>query len=154
MGEATQAKYVKVDGINELRAALKKLADKSENKRLGMELKSEFRTAAAVVVADAKSEVERGRTAMSKHGRARTPTGRLASTIRPKSALRGATIMAGGVNKVRYAGPIHYGWPRRNIQRNAFLTRAMWRNRDMVRDIMSRGVERITAEAMTLAKKA
>ncbi|MFT3877423.1 MAG: hypothetical protein QM708_13520 [Propioniciclava sp.] len=48
-------------------------------------------------------------------------TGRLASTIRSSGTSTGSIIRA-GYARVPYANPIHWGWPRRNISPNPFLT--------------------------------
>lgn len=158
----TGSRYLKVEGTNELRRALRQLEDKTAAKELGQTLKSEFRVAGSIVVASARDEIVRGRTAASKAGRERTPTGRLGSTVRAKGALRGATVLAGGVRGVRYAGPINYGWPRkpnpaRNIrggpiQANRFLNRALHGNRDLIVSVMEKGVARLTEQVAAMAK--
>lgn len=50
-------------------------------------------------------------------------TGRLASSISYNRAKSKVTIKAGG-SKAPYAGPIEYGWPRRNIESQSYLRRA------------------------------
>ena len=50
-------------------------------------------------------------------------TGRLAGNIRPAKQAQRARIMAGS-SGVPYAGPIHWGWPARNIAENPFISRA------------------------------
>lgn len=50
-------------------------------------------------------------------------SGALAATIRGNKAKNKATVTAGRA-KVRYAGAINYGWPRRKIQPSLFMQRA------------------------------
>lgn len=50
-------------------------------------------------------------------------SGTLARTVRGRGQQKGAFISA-GFKRVPYAGPIHYGWPSRNIEANPFLERA------------------------------
>lgn len=56
---------------------------------------------------------------------ARAPrrTGALASTVRGNNAARKATVSAGRA-RVPYAGPIHWGWPARNITAQPFIADA------------------------------
>ena len=60
------------------------------------------------------------------NARPRAPhnTGRLAATIR---AGRGRTkaVVSAGKKRVPYAGVIHYGWPKRGIAAQPFLTTAI-----------------------------
>lgn len=58
-------------------------------------------------------------------GRADAPrrTGRLAASVRP-GATRIAAIERAGNTSVPYAGPIHWGWPKRHIKPNPFMSRA------------------------------
>jgi hypothetical protein len=48
-------------------------------------------------------------------------SGRLAGTIRAARQVRRARVQAGR-SSVPYAGPIHWGWPARNIEANPFLS--------------------------------
>lgn len=50
-------------------------------------------------------------------------TGRLAGDIRGNRATSKAVITAGRA-RVPYAGPINYGWPKRNIQASGFMQKA------------------------------
>ena len=60
-------------------------------------------------------------------GRARATaprvSGRLAGNVRWSGTATAATIRAGG-RTVLYAGPIHWGWPRRHIAAQPFITEA------------------------------
>lgn len=92
---------VKIDGARRLRATLKKAGyDISEFKEVN-------RTAAATVAAFSKST-------------APVKTGALRATIRPAGTAR-AGIVRAGFKKVPYAGPIHWGWPKRNIKAQPWL---------------------------------
>jgi hypothetical protein len=96
----------KVEGLNKLLRALEKLDDaaKDQFKEAGLK-------AGKFVANRAKGE-------------APVITGRLRDTVRPVATRRGAKIRAGGA-RVPYAGPIHFGWPKRNITPNQFLYRAV-----------------------------
>lgn len=51
-------------------------------------------------------------------------TGALRNSLAVRSSLKEAKINAGNA-KVPYAGPIHFGWPDRNIPENRFIYRAL-----------------------------
>lgn len=93
---------VRVVGARELRATLRRAGVELD------ELKDAHQRVAAFVAGAA---------------RARTPrdTGRLASTVRGNRAQRRATVSA-GYGRIPYAGPIHWGWPARNIAAQPWLT--------------------------------
>lgn len=55
--------------------------------------------------------------------RAPVVTGTLLATLRSSGSKTKATVRAGNA-KVPYAGPIHWGWPDRNISPNTFITDA------------------------------
>lgn len=50
-------------------------------------------------------------------------TGRLAASGRINKAAKKASVVFGKAS-VPYANPIHWGWPRRNIKANPFVTTA------------------------------
>lgn len=50
-------------------------------------------------------------------------TGNLASSVRGNRAKSKAVVSAGFARSVPYAGPINYGWPRRNITGAHFMQR-------------------------------
>lgn len=50
-------------------------------------------------------------------------SGALAASIRGTGTASAAIVRAGG-SKVPYGGPIHWGWPARNIMPNPFLANA------------------------------
>ena len=95
---------VQVRGARELRRSLRKAgADMTEVKALHAEVGG--------IVAGA--------------ARPATPhrSGRLAGTVR-SSGTNTASIVRAGRASVPYAGPIHYGWPRRNIEPQPWLVNA------------------------------
>lgn len=49
-------------------------------------------------------------------------TGRLAGSIGWRGTASAGTIRAGTRSRVPYAGPIHWGWPKRGIEPQPFLT--------------------------------
>lgn len=66
-------------------------------------------------------------------------SGNLRYTIRATGSKYGGRVVAGGTGfrgglrePVLYAGPIHWGWPRRNISPNRFLTGALSRRESEV----------------------
>jgi hypothetical protein len=95
-----------VEGLNKLLRALE---------RLDEEAKDQFKDVSLKV---GKFVAERAK------GEAPVITGRLRDTVRPVATRRGAKVRAGGA-RVPYAGPIHFGWPKRNITPNQFLYRAV-----------------------------
>lgn len=95
---------VKVVGLNELVRTMK---------RAGLditELKDAHHRAGEIVAQYAETIVPRR-------------SGRLASSIRAAKQVRRARVQAGRAS-VPYAAPIHWGWPRRNIAANPFLSDA------------------------------
>lgn len=92
---------VRVEGLSRLNATLKRFAGDVE----GMKT-ANIRVSQLVIG----------------FARPRTPrrTGALAASMRPSQTKGRATVYAGG-RGLRYAGVIHYGWPKRNIQANPWL---------------------------------
>ena len=93
---------VRVDGAKELRASLK---------QAGADMKdftAAHREASTIVATRAAPAVPR-------------VSGALASSVRPGATQTQAVVRAGGA-RVVYAGPIHWGWPKRNIRPSLFLT--------------------------------
>jgi hypothetical protein len=100
----TRAPVVQVEGARELRKALKKAGED-----LG-DLKALNAAIGNVVVAAAR-------------GKAPTRTGALAGSLRSANIVGGVTVRAGSAG-VPYAGPIHWGWPSRNIKAQPFVVEA------------------------------
>lgn len=55
--------------------------------------------------------------------RAPRKTGKLAGTLRGSGTAGAAIVRAGGA-RTPYAGPIHWGWPRRHIKAQPFIYNA------------------------------
>lgn len=72
-------------------------------------------------------------------------TGRLAGTVRGNRAKNKAVVTAGR-GRVKYAGPINYGWRRRNIDPARFMQRADEAMRpialEKLEDEINRAIER------------
>ncbi|WP_280383364.1 hypothetical protein [Nocardia wallacei] len=96
------AEQVRVIGGRRLRATMRRAG-------VDMQELNRAHAAAARIVADA--------------ARAPVASGRLQSTIRP-GATRTQAIVRAGYASVPYAGVIHWGWPRRNIRAQPFLSDA------------------------------
>lgn len=96
---------LRVDGARRLRSTLKAAGGDLDD------LKAAHLDAAQVVVAAVLAPRR---------------TGRLAGTIRAGATRRAAVVRA-GTARVPYAGPIHWGWGRRHIRSNPFLTSAAQR---------------------------
>lgn len=95
---------VKVEGARELRKALKSVEGGLDD------LKATHDKIAQVVVP------------VGRRGAPRR-TGRLAGSIRGSGTKTQAVVRAGGA-RLPYGGPIHWGWPKRNIKAQPFLTDA------------------------------
>jgi len=117
---------VRVEGHAELRKAIRTAKDKDTAKGL----REAHKETAAIVVPPARSL---------------TPqvSGALASSVAPSSSLKGAVVRAGsgrGRSK-HYAGPVHFGWPRRGIKAVPFLFKAAYERREQYaarfRELMS-----------------
>lgn len=66
-------------------------------------------------------------------------SGRLAGSVRSSGQARTGVVRAGKAS-VPYAGPIHFGWPKRNIRANPFLSSALERQESAVVEVYERGV--------------
>jgi len=74
-------------------------------------------------------------------------SGRLAASIKPTNTKNKAAIRVGSA-RVPYAGPINYGWPRRNIKASRFLQRAIDADTDNAIRMMDEGLSRIISKYM------
>lgn len=120
---------IRVQGLDEIRRGLRRL-----NSELPKEL-TRIHKKAATVVADA--------------ARARAPrrSGRLAGSIKPQAGQRYARVAAGR-KAVPYAGPIHFGWPKRNIAPQPFLTDSVEAHAPRILDDYLRELTDLVAEAV------
>jgi hypothetical protein len=102
---------VKIEGLNKLLRALEKL---------DAEAKQSFKDVGGrvgkLVAEQARQEVP-------------VRSGTLRGTVRSSNTGRGAKIRAGS-KRVPYAGVIHFGWGKRNIEQNRFLYRAVDKKAD------------------------
>lgn len=95
---------VRVDGARKLRATLTRAG-------VAMEDMKAANAAVAAMVATGAAK------------RAPRRSGRLAGSVRGNRAKGRATVLSGRAS-VPYAGPIHWGWPARNIAANPFMSDA------------------------------
>lgn len=98
---------IHVEGLKELRRSLRRLADSD----LKNELKDAHRAVADVIVRHALPLVP-------------VRTGRLKASVRALASQRSSRAAVGGA-RLPYAPPIHWGWPRHNIERRPFLVEAL-----------------------------
>lgn len=98
---------IQVAGVRELIRDLKRAGDEDAKAAL----KAAHKEAAETVAVAARI-------------RAPKVTGKLAGNIRSSSTLRSGRVAA-GKKLIPYAGPIHFGWRRRNIKPNPFLYDAL-----------------------------
>lgn len=121
---------IEVEGLADFQRTVRRLKDKE----LNTALRKANKTAAEVVVDDAK----RG-------GHIPRRTGRLAASVKAVSDLKNATIRS----RLPYAGPIHYGWARRNIKAQPFLSVGVRKKRDEIRRVYADGI----TDAMQVLEK-
>ncbi len=96
---------IEVTGARELRAAMKRMsADVSDLRRVNLD-------AAQTVASEARSRAPR-------------LSGALAGSVKAKATRTRGYVTAGG-KLVPYAGPIHFGWPARNIRPQPFMYDAL-----------------------------
>lgn len=108
---------IEVEGLNELRKALRQAKDKELNETM----REIHRELAREIVQRALPNVP-------------VKTGKLKATVRAAGTIRDAIGRAGKAT-VPYAPPIHWGWPKRNIKPNPFLVDAA---QTIERDIVDR----------------
>lgn len=87
------------------------------------ELKAANRAAAMTVAAAARPRAPIGKPGRKgKRGR-RAAGGKLMRSIRAGASQKAGVVKAGSA-RVPYANPIHWGWPKRHIKANYFLSEA------------------------------
>ena len=119
----------KVDGLK----ALQKEIRQTEDVELKKQLRLANKEAAQVVADQAKVEVPRR-------------SGRLARSIGVQASQTSASVKAGTAARVPYAGPIHFGWPKRNIRPQPFLYEAMDKRIGEVRRAYEKNLGKITKD--------
>lgn len=119
----------KVDGLK----ALQKEIRQTEDVELKKQLRLANKEAAQVVADQAKVEVPRR-------------SGRLARSIGAQASQTSAFVKAGTPSRVPYAGPIHFGWPQRNIRPQPFLYEAMDKRIGEVRRAYEKNLGKITKD--------
>jgi hypothetical protein len=112
---------LQVTGAKAMRAALKAAGDDLSD------LKDTYGSVAAMVAAEASSRAPRR-------------SGRLAGSIKPNRAAGKAVVNLGGA-KIPYTGPIHWGWPARNIAPNPFASEAAVATEDRWVELFRVGVQ-------------
>jgi hypothetical protein len=117
---------IEVTGARELQRALANMAGHTDD------LKQVHQRLAAPLVALARTE-------------APMREGELAGSIRASASKRALGLRAGS-RGVPYAGPIHWGWPARNIDPNPFLVRARDELAPQVADGYLRQVNELIAD--------
>jgi len=108
------AESIDVEGMRELRKALRIAGNKDLRKELRLAQKSSANIVATVAQATVPHK-----------------SGKLRSSIRPGASMRSGYVKVGS-KRVPYAGPIHFGWRRRGISANPFLFEALALSRDKV----------------------
>ena len=118
---------VRVEGARELRKSLRKAGIDMAD------LKAVNANVAAMVAAAASAAAPRGR------------TGRLAASVRGNKAVATARISAGTAG-VPYAGPIHWGWPARNIEGQPFIAETAEALQDQWVTLYETGIAEVLAK--------
>ena len=97
---------VKIEGLSKVQRDLRKLGgDLDLNKA---EFLATNRKVAELVIGGAKRFVP-------------VQSGALAESIRQASTKKSAKVRVGNGSNVPYAGPIHFGWPKRRIKPQSFI---------------------------------
>lgn len=110
--------YVKVEGLDEIRERIGRIENRETKQMLAGAYKDGLE-----IIADRARELAPRR------------SGDLAGSIRTVGGTQKTGRVFAGSAKVPYAGPIHWGWPRRNIEPQPFLSEAVGDTLPQVRDI-------------------
>lgn len=118
---------VKIEGLAELQRELKKAGEGDVSKAV----RKANRDAAALARDQARQEIA-----------PKSVTGNLQRSVKSAATQDRAKVTVGDKTKVPYAGPVHFGWPARNIVRpNRFVYRALAKKREEIRDAYEKGVD-------------
>jgi len=118
---------VEVEGLREIQRTMSRVSRKDIVK----EVRSANKKAADVVAQEAKVLVP-------------VQTGRLRKSIGAQAQREAGYVKAGTPQGVKYAGPIHFGWPAKGITPQPFIYEALDKRIDEVRATY----ERLLREAM------
>lgn len=122
---------IRVEGGPQLQRAFKRFADGS------IDLKGTNQEIADDVAEQARDQ-------------APVLTGRLRRSIKGRGTKRSAYVQAGG-RGVPYAGPIHFGWKRRNIEPQPFLYEAL---DDRKQDVLDRYAKQVVRNVKRFDREA
>ena len=123
---------IQVEGLRELRRAVRKTGNADLRKAL-----REAHKAVATLVA------KRAKVRVPKKSR------RLEKSITARGSQSSASVKAGSPTRVPYAGPIHFGWPARNIEPQPFLYDARDDRIRQVRQAYEENVSKLTEKLST-----
>jgi creatinine amidohydrolase/Fe(II)-dependent formamide hydrolase-like protein len=121
------SRSTKIAGADEVRRKIRNMQDAVSKTAAKSELKTLHGDAAKIVEQDAL-------------GRAPVKSGRLRESIR-SSGTQKAGVVRAGFARVPYAGPIHFGWAKRNIRPQPFLYDAKDARRDEVVRSVEQGID-------------
>lgn len=121
------SRATKITGADEVRRQIRKMQDAVSKTAAKSELKTIHGDAASIVKQDAL-------------GRVPVKSGRLRESIR-SSGTQKAGVVRAGFARVPYAGPIHFGWRKRNISPQPFLYDAKDARRDEVVRSVEQGID-------------
>ncbi|MER5638425.1 HK97-gp10 family putative phage morphogenesis protein [Kitasatospora sp. NPDC002227] len=133
---------VRVEGLDELKKALRQLKDSELNKTV----REVNKQAAEIVKPEAQKTAPAGH--RSRKDSKKYKPGKLARSIAVVASANSAVIKAGSASRVPYAGAIHFGYPKRHIRANRFLFRAMARTSDEVSETYEREITQVLREKL------
>jgi creatinine amidohydrolase/Fe(II)-dependent formamide hydrolase-like protein len=121
------SRSTKIAGADEVRRKIRNMQDAVSKTAAKSELKTLHGDAAKIVEQDAL-------------GRAPVRSGRLRESIRSSGTQKTGVVRA-GFARMPYAGPIHFGWAKRNIRPQPFLYDAKDARRDEVVRSVEQGID-------------
>lgn len=119
---------IEVQGLREMQRAVRQAKDADLTKAM----KKTNKEAADVVVGPGKSKAPQ-------------VSGKLAASVKSSNSVRHASIKAGTAARVPYAGPIHWGWAKRNIAPNPFLDEAIKQHWKEIERVYEDGIRAVGA---------
>lgn len=86
---------------------------------------------------------------VAKQTRIETPkrSQKLVRTVKVRATQTSASVKMGTKSRLKYAPPIHFGWAKRNIDRNPAIYRAIIRKRKQVRKTYEQGLNNLIKKA-------